>query len=212
MKLKTLLILVTLMVFVASMAAAHQGSSHVEPEKLVTNTALPARPDGAEQKARQYFTDLPVVTQDGQKLRFFSDVLKDRVVLVSLFYTNCTGMCPLTNQKLAEVQDLLGDDFGQNIRFVSLTLEPETDTPEVLKDYAEKFGAKDGWLFLTGEKKNLEQITNRLGQANREKETHNPFMMIGNVGIARWSKIPPNAPSEVIAARLRLMASYTAAN
>ena len=212
MKPRTILILVTIMVFVASMAAAHEGSSHAEPNKLLTNTAVTTQPDGVEQKARQYFTDLPVVTQDGQELRFFSDVLKDRVVLVSLFYTNCTGMCPLTNEKLAEVQDLLGDDFGQKIRFVSLTLEPETDTPKVLKDYAAKFGARDGWLFLTGEKKNLEQITNRLGQANREKETHNPFLMIGNVGIARWSKIPPNAPAEGIAARLRLMASYKAAN
>ncbi len=212
MKPRTLLILVTLMVFVASMAAAHDGSSHAELGKLLTNTAVTAQPNGAEQKARQYFTDLPVVTQDGQQLRFFTDVLKDHVVLVSLFYTNCTGMCPLTNQKLAEVQDLLGDEFGQKFRFVSVTLEPETDTPEVLKDYAEKFEAKDGWLFLTGEKKDLEQITNRLGQAGREKETHNPFMMIGNVGIARWSKIAPNVPGEIIAARLRQMASYTAAN
>ena len=211
MKLRTLLALVTPMVFVASMAAAHDGSSHAEPNKLLTNTAVTAQPNGAEQKARQYFTDLPVVTQDGQQLRFFSDVLKDRVVLITLFYTNCTGMCPLTNQKLAEVQDLLGDDFGQKFRFVSLTLEPETDTPEVLKDYAAKFGAKDGWLFLTGEKMNLEQITNRLGQGNRNKETHNPFMMIGNVGIARWFKIPPNVPAEIVAARLRLMASHTAA-
>jgi cytochrome oxidase Cu insertion factor (SCO1/SenC/PrrC family) len=212
MKPKTILILVTLMVFVASMAAAHEGSSHPELGNLLANTPVTAQPDGSEQKARRYFTDLPVVTQDGKKLRFFTDVLKDHVVLVSLFYTNCTGMCPLTNQKLAEVQDLLGDDFGRKIRFVSLTLEPETDTPEVLKDYAMKFEAKDGWLFLTGDKKHLEKITNRLGQANREKETHNPYVMIGNVGIARWSKIPPNVPGEIIAARLRQMASYTAAN
>ncbi len=132
MKLRTLLILVTLMVFVASMARAHEGSSHAEPNKLLTNTAVTAQPNGAEQKARRYFTDLPVVTHDGQQLRFFSDVLKDRVVLISLFYTNCKEACPLTTDKLAQVQDQLQDELGRDFFMVSITLDPEHDTPEIL--------------------------------------------------------------------------------
>jgi cytochrome oxidase Cu insertion factor (SCO1/SenC/PrrC family) len=165
-----------------------------------------------EVRAREYFTDLPVITQDGKELRFFSDVLKGRVVLVSLFYTNCTAMCPLTNQKLSEVQGLLGSDLGRKFFIISVTLDPVQDTPEVLKDYAAQFGAKDGWLFLTGKKEDLEKITDRLGQASLPKEAHNPYLMIGNVGIARWSKITPNTPAEIVAMRLRLMAEHTAAN
>lgn len=197
------------LVWTTSAAPAHDNASHDQPPEASDATAKATLPEDVEQKARSYFTDLPVVTQDGTELRFFTDVLKDRVVLVSLFYTNCTGMCPLTNQKLAAVQGLLGPDLGRNIYLISLTIDPEQDTPEVLRKYAAQFGAKDGWLFLTGKTENLTTITDRLGQANRQKETHNPYLMIGNVGIARWSKIPPNALPEVIAERLRLMAEHT---
>jgi protein SCO1/2 len=121
-------------------------------------------------------------------------------------------MCPLTNQKLSEVQDILGEQFGRDIFFVSVSLDPETDTPEVLKDYAAKFEARDGWLFLTGKKDNLKKITYQLGQTNPMIEAHNPYFMLGNVKIARWTKLTPNLPAEAIAARARQMAEHTATN
>jgi cytochrome oxidase Cu insertion factor (SCO1/SenC/PrrC family) len=204
--------LVVFLAVAASSASAHDGKSHVELPKLPPVATKTTMPEGAEKKARQYFTDLPVVTQDGNELRFFTDVLKDRIVLLSLFYTNCTGMCPLNNAKLAEVQDLLGSDSGRSIFLVSLSVDPENDTPEVLKDYAAKFNAKEGWLFLTGDKDNIKDITYRLGQTSPQIETHNPLFMIGNVPIERWSKVLPNVPAELIVARLRLMAELDAAN
>lgn len=160
----------------------------------------------AEAKAREYFTDLPVVTQDGERLRFFSDLLKGRIVVVTLFYTECTGMCPLTNQKLAEVQEQLGDAMGRDFFFVSVTLDPETDTPEVLKEYAKKFDAKDGWYFLTGKKEDIETITYRLGQRDDNIAAHNPFFMLGNVADAHWTRLPPNQPPAAIVGRLSLIA------
>jgi cytochrome oxidase Cu insertion factor (SCO1/SenC/PrrC family) len=195
-----------------SHAAGNAGDSQIKLPRLPTIAAKAAPAADVEEKARRYFTDLPVVTQDGKELRFFSDVLKDRVVLVSLFYTNCTGMCPINNAKLAEVQGLLGDSLGRNIFLVSVTLDPENDTPEALKDYASKFEAKKGWLFLTGEKNNLKKITYRLGQTSPQIETHNPLFMLGNVGAAHWSKLRPNVPAEAIAMRLRLMADDSVAN
>ena len=132
-----------------SHAAGNAGEPQIKLPRLPAVTAKAVPSADVEKKARRYFTDLPVVSQDGKELRFFSDVLKDRVVLVSLFYTNCTGMCPINNAKLAEVQDLLGDSLGRSIFLVSVTLDPETDTPDVLKDYASKFEADDCWLFRT---------------------------------------------------------------
>ena len=210
MKLKAILILATLVTLAASTVAAHDGTSHGEQSKLSEATAKIAPPDSTEQKARNYFTDLPVVTQDGTELRFFSDVLKDRVVLVSLFFANCEQACPLTTGKLARVQNLLREELGRSIFFISITLDPERDTPEVLKSYAQKFVAGDGWLFLTVEKENLRQITRRLGHVTSQIEAHNTHYMIGNVKIARWSKLPPNLSEEAIAARLRQMAEHTA--
>jgi cytochrome oxidase Cu insertion factor (SCO1/SenC/PrrC family) len=195
-----------------SHVAGNAGDPQIKLPRLPAITAKAVSAADAEEKARRYFTDLSVVSQDGKEMRFFSDVLKDRVVLVSLFYTNCTGMCPINNAKLAEVQDLLGDSLGRNIFLVSVTLDPETDTPEVLKDYASKFEAKEGWLFLTGEKDDIKKITYRLGQTSPQIETHNPLFMLGNVGAAHWSKLRPNVPAEAVAARLRLMADDSPAN
>ena len=196
--------------FLASAAAAHDGASHSQQPEATDATAKANLPDDVEQKARSYFTDLPVVTQDGTELRFFTDVLKDRVVLVSLFFANCEQACPLTTGKLARVQDLLGEDFGRSIFFVSITLDPERDTPVVLKTYAQKFQAGEGWVFLTGDAETLKQITYRLGHVSPQIEAHNTHYMIGNVKIARWAKLAPNLPEEAIAERLRLMAEHTA--
>lgn len=163
-------------------------------------------------KSRKYFTDLPVVTQDGETMRFYSDVLESQVVLVSLFYTECTGMCPITNAKLAEVQDLLGEQLGHGVRIVSITLDPETDTPEVLKEYAAKFDAREGWLFLTGKNEDLKTITYRLGQVDSKIETHNPMIMAGNVNRAQWTKLRPNMPAPAIVERVRFLAGVSAVN
>jgi len=215
------LALVLLIAFNAGPASSHGTDTHETDKPKSSLTKFPRLPTitakavpsaGAEERARRYFTDLSVVSQDGEELRFFSDVLKDRVVLVNLFYTNCTGMCPINNVKLAEVQDLLGDSLGSSIFLVSVTLDPETDTPEILKDYAAKFRAKKGWLFLTGDKDNIKKITYRLGQTDPQIETHSPLFLLGNVGGAQWSKLLPNVPAEAVATRLRLMADDSAAN
>jgi cytochrome oxidase Cu insertion factor (SCO1/SenC/PrrC family) len=194
-------------------AGAHEGTLHADnPETpVLTAETMPLEP-AKEVRAREYFTDLPVVTQDGTELQFFSDVLKDRVVLVSLFYTKCPQACPLTTQKLAEVQEFLGEDLGSKIFLISITLDPENDTPEVIKEYAGKFLAREGWMFLTGKKKDLQLITYRLGHTSSEIEAHNTQFMIGNVNREHWAKMAPNLPAEIIGTRLRLMASDTAAN
>ncbi|MDH3473734.1 MAG: SCO family protein [Rhodospirillales bacterium] len=211
---RDLLALAGLIALGALPAGAHEGELHPGLNDLrKAILPMPTKADPVQEaRARAYFTDLPVVTQHGQELRFYSDVLKDRVVAVTLFYTECTGMCPISNAKLAEVQDILGEQFGRDFFFVSVSLDPETDTPEVLKDYAAKFGAREGWMFLTGKKDNLKQITYKLGQTDPRIETHNPFFMLGNVGKAHWTKVRPNEPAKAIAERLRSIAGMPLGN
>lgn len=205
---KTAIAALGLMALATQPAAAHGTEKHDDgtgPEIGEPVILAPMDP-AAEEKARAYFTDLPVVTQDGEELRFFSDVLKGRIVVLTMFYTQCTGACPLTNQKLAEVQDLLGDAMGRDYFFVSVTLDPETDTPQVLKKYAENFGARKGWYFLTGNKENIRTITRRLGQTDDNFQEHAVSFMLGNVPQAHWSRLPPNQPPEGIVGRLSLIA------
>ena len=97
--------------------------------------------------------------------------LRGKVVAVTFIYTECPDICPMLTQKMVEVQDELGADFGKKIVFVSISLDPEHDTPEVLKDYAEFWGAKpEGWSFLTGSPEAVRDVTRHYGVFFARKE------------------------------------------
>ncbi|HEX2255110.1 MAG TPA: SCO family protein [Afifellaceae bacterium] len=181
---------------------AHEGHEH---ESDAAAAPAPA-PSPDQDQALEYFTDLPVTTQDGQTLRFYSDVLKDKVLLVSLFYTSCKGACPVTTAKMAAVQELLGEDFGRRIHFVSITVDPENDTPAVIRDYAAQFGARDGWLFLTGDQEDLRTIAYRLGHRHENVEAHPPLYLVADTRRGYWRKLMPNVATEPLAEMLRILA------
>ena len=164
--------------------------------------SAPAR----QEKARNYFTDLAVIAQDGKERRFFSDVLQDKVVLIYLFFTNCENTCPVINQKLAGVQDLLGDRVGTDITLISITTDPAHDTPSVVKEYSENFAPRTGWLFLSGEPRNIDTIVRRLGNTSPDPKAHITFLTVGNVATAKWTRLRPTASEAEIAEMLRLMA------
>jgi len=159
-----------------------------------------------EARARDYFTNLELVNQDGETVRFFDDVLKDKVVVINFVFTNCEGACPLITQKLTIVRDMMEGQIGNPIHFVSLSLDPERDTPAALKKFAQAQHADhDGWVFLTGKPENLEQIIRKLGQYTPDLESHTTMMLAGNVRVAHWMKIPPQDQPPVIAQKLRIL-------
>jgi protein SCO1 len=103
-----------------------------------------------------------LISQDGKPVALAN--LRGKVVALTVIYTACPDICPLLTQKMVEVQDELGPDFGTKIAFVSISLDPERDTPEVLKDYAQFWGAKlDGWAFLTGSPEAIRDVTRQYG-------------------------------------------------
>ncbi len=139
-------------------------------------------------------------------MRFYTDVLKDKVVLISFVYTHCKDACPLVTHKLTRVRDMVDGQLGTTIQFVSISLEPERDTPAALKKFARRHSADhDGWVFLTGQPENINQIVRKLGQYSPDLESHSTVMLAGNVRTAQWMKIPPNVPPAVIAEKLRLL-------
>jgi cytochrome oxidase Cu insertion factor (SCO1/SenC/PrrC family) len=193
-------------VLLAGAAVARDGrTAAAAASGPVEQVATPPAIATADAKARTYFTDRPVITQHGQELRFYSDVLKDRIVVVTLFFAGCTGVCPVNNEKLAELQTLLGDAMGQDVFFVSVSVDPEHDTVEDLAQYAARFGAGKGWLFLTGDKDDIATITRRLGHTSADPEAHTAFFMLGNVARAHWAKVAPYEPAEAIFNRLKEM-------
>ncbi|MGB5307338.1 MAG: SCO family protein, partial [Arenicellales bacterium] len=103
-----------------------------------------------------YFPNVTLTTHEGKEVRFFDDVIKDKVVAINFIYTHCPDTCPLETAQLVRVQNILGDRMGKDVFFYSISIDPERDTPEVLREYRERFGAE--WTFLTGNKEDIIQL------------------------------------------------------
>lgn len=170
-----------------------------EPSK--SSRAESPSPD-REAKQRNYFTDLELVNQDGRKVLFYTDILKDRVVLINFFFANCVEACPLQSKVLADLQPMLGDRLGKEIFLISVGVDPERDSPVAMKKYAEKFGSQHGWIFLSGKKDHVNHILYKLGQYNENIEEHSTASILGNAKTDRWEKVRPNATADVLATLL----------
>jgi protein SCO1/2 len=156
---------------------------------LAVNPATSARAQSARWGA-DYFPNVPLTTHEGKQVRLYDDLIKGKIVAVNLIYTSCKYACPLETARLAQVQKLLGDRMGRDVFFYSISIDPEVDTPEVLKAYAAKFHAGPGWLFLTGKKADIDLISRKLGLASQQKDPsvdgHTPHLMIGNEATGQW--------------------------
>jgi protein SCO1/2 len=150
--------------------------------------AAGAEADGSD-AAHKYFSDVALVNQDGEPVRFYSDLLKGKVVVINSFYGTCQSVCPPVMHKLEQIQDALGDRFGKEVFFVSLSVDPAHDTPARLKQYASKYHVKRGWSFLTGKKENVDQALYRIGQASAEKSDHSNILVVGNEPQQYWKKL-----------------------
>ncbi|GAB4237989.1 MAG: SCO family protein [Deltaproteobacteria bacterium] len=184
----------------APRAPAHDAHRH-GGDPAAPKERVPRRLDENEQ--RRYFTDTRLLDQDGREVRFYTDALRGKIVLVSFFYTRCTGICPTLMHNLSDVQESLGDRFGKDVFFVSLSVDPEDDTPEELKKYAERYGARPGWTFLTGSKKDIDAVIQRFGEFQDDFEDHSMTFILGDVRNARWSKLRGDRPPETVLPRIR---------
>src|SRR5262245_13028043 len=142
----------------------------------------------ASRWGKSYFPDAKVVTQDGKTLQFYDDLIKDKIFVISFLFTSCKDVCPLATARLAELQDKLGDSMGRDIFFYSISIDPETDTPERLKGYANAFRAGPGWLFLTGKPEEIHAIRHKLGERSRVLSDHRNEVLLGNGGTGEWAR------------------------
>ena len=138
--------------------------------------------------AHHYFTDVRLVDHEGREHRLYSDLMAGRVVIINALFTTCQGVCPVTSTNLQKVQSWLGERLGEEVYILSLTVDPETDTPERLATYAEGLGARPGWFFLTAPRDRLDFALRRLGLESENKEAHSPVFLIGNVPTGLWKK------------------------
>lgn len=158
------------------------------PESAVVEDATPW--------GRDYFPNTLLTDQDGKQLRFFDDMIKGKVVVINFIFTTCSDSCPLETARLRQVQKLLGDRVGKDIFFYSISIDPLSDTPEVLKAYAQRFQVGPGWKFLTGEFADVTELRQKLGLFiegidNGRNKDHNLSLIVGNQETGRWMKASP---------------------
>src|SRR6185503_8487342 len=108
----------------------------------------PAAGAAEQSPAQKYFTDVLLINQNGEKMRFYSDLLKGKTVIINSFFATCQGSCLPLMRNLQQVQESLGDRLGKDARIISISVDPTVDTPGALKAYAQKLKAKPGWYFL----------------------------------------------------------------
>jgi len=158
-----------------------------------------------ERTRERYFPNVILRTHQNKKVRFYDDLLKDRIVTINFMYSLCEGVCPGITANLLKVQKLLGDRMGRDIFMYSITLKPEHDTPKVLKQYAKMHAVGPGWLFLTGQPEDIELLRRKLGftdpdpARDKDKSNHIGNVRYGNEALQLWAACPGLADARWIA-------------
>jgi len=155
---------------------------------------------------RRFFPDVVLTTHEGRQVRFYEDLLKDKIVVLNLMYADCQGVCPTITANLARVRKILAEQGKRNVYFYSLTVKPEEDTPEKLKTYAETHHAGPGWQFLTGKPADIELLRSKLGFVDpnprvdqNDPASHSGMVRFGNEPHAWWAACQGQANPEWIA-------------
>ncbi|UEM07849.1 SCO family protein (plasmid) [Skermanella rosea] len=152
-----------------------------------------------------------LTSHEGRSYRFYDDLVRGKKVVINFFYAGCGDICPLSTQRLVEVQQMLNGRVGRDLHMYSITLQPEMDTRETMLAYMETYGVGPGWLFLRASKEDTEILRRRLGFVDPDPvldadlETHIGVVKFGNDAIGRWAACPSFAdPEEILASILTI--------
>ena len=148
--------------------------------------------------ARTYFGDTVLVDQDGRPQRFYSDLIQGRTVLIHVGFTRCTSICPTATASLKRIQERLGERLGRDVHILSITIDPEHDTPARLKEYAARLEAGPGWRFVTGKPEDVETVLRKLGLWAAAPEKHPALLIFGNLRTGLWKKAFALADAEEV--------------
>ena len=172
---KSILIGIPLLFFLTNLTSGQQ-----------PNAATNSKND--QSAAHNYFTDTILINQNGENMRFYTDLLQGKTVIIDTFFSTCKTACLPMTQNLKRIQEALGERLGKDVYILSVTVDSEMDTPAQLKAFADKFHARPGWYFLTGTKENVDFVLKKLGQYVDNKQDHLTVFIIGNERTGLWKK------------------------
>jgi cytochrome oxidase Cu insertion factor (SCO1/SenC/PrrC family) len=179
---------------------AHGPHTHAPRREEVPPPASAARPGVIEiGRARLDIPDVEVLDQDGRRVRFYTDLIKGRVVVMNFFFTSCTLVCPIQGRALARLRGRLGGRLGKEVFFISVSQDPATDTPERLKLWGADYAVGPGWTLVTGEEGVMTKLVRDFTGSNLGGQYHSPILLIGNDRTGRWEAAEGlSAPEELV--------------
>ena len=199
-----------LRIVLAAVAAGFVGWAMLHSARTGPVVRSAAADDAPEWRGR--FPNVPLRTHDGRTVRFYDDLVRGKIVTINFMYVECEGTCPGTTSTLVEVQKQLGDRVGRDLSMLSITLQPEADTPERLADYARRYGARPGMVFLTGRPGDIDRLRRALGfsdernlEADGDRRQHLGILRIGNEPLDWWAAAPSLSGAAQIVALLKSM-------
>jgi cytochrome oxidase Cu insertion factor (SCO1/SenC/PrrC family) len=151
-----------------------------------TRIQMGKTPEEADAASREFFTNTELVDQDGQVHRFYDDLLRGHLVLINFGFAACTDACQPIAQNLARLQRKLGSRVGDDIRMITLSVDPVNDTPKAWKTFSAKVRAGPGWYFLGGKKAKVEALLKKLGGYTEDRDTHTTMLIIGDPRTGNW--------------------------
>lgn len=148
--------------------------------------------------SRMNIPDVELLDQNGNRVHFYTDLVKGKTVAIQFIFTTCTTVCPPLGATFARVQKELGERAGRDAHLISISVDPATDTPERLKAWAAKFHAAEGWTLVTGAKPQVNELLRSLGAATASPADHSPTVLVGNDAKGQWTRTYGLARSSVL--------------
>jgi len=168
----------------------HHGSEHQGDEHAAHRAMMAAGDDDkvVEIEGGLTIPDVTVRTQNGETKSFYSDLVAGRTVAMNFVFTTCTTICPPMGANFGRLQDELGEHLGKDVYLISVSVDPTTDTPQRLKAWGDKFGAREGWTLVTGDQQEIERLLKSLQVFNADITKHAPVVIIGNDPSGEWTR------------------------
>ena len=167
---------------------------------VLLNTIATAAPQVTQ--TQQILPNTQVIDQTGKSLKFYDDLLKDKIVAINFVFTRCTMTCPIAGFQFGRLRSLLGARAGRDVQLISVSMDAAYDTPARLKSWASKFNSGVGWTQVTGEKQNIDQLLKSLNAFSANKQDHSTLILIGNDKVNAWKWIDGASDPQVILAAL----------
>ena len=162
----------------------------------------PAPAAGAPTEARVEVPDVELVDQDGKPVRLRALLSGNKVIIADFIFTTCTTVCPMLSSIVSKIQDRLGSRMGKDVVIVSVSVDPERDTPARLKAYAKRWKAGPGWVWLTGPKDVVDRVLKGMGAYTPNFNDHPAMVLVGDGRTGTWTRFNGFPEQDLILARV----------